>query len=104
MIIKGGYIEGTNSIRTHPVTNISVTPSDLWSRISIKIDKTILTVCNIGIIMNFNFKINYDDFTCGIYVNDKELHNQNNLFEYELEIDTNESSLIKTTQTFVYDC
>jgi hypothetical protein len=104
MIIKGGYIKGTVSTRTHPVTNIAVKASDIWTRISIKIDKTILTVCNIGKDMHFDLKISYDDYNCCIYNNNKLLHSQSGLFEYELEIDTDDTSIIKTMQSFVYDC
>ena len=103
MIIKGGYIKGTESCRSHPVTNISVKYSDKWTRISIKIDKTILTVCNIGNDLIFDFKAKYDDDTVGVFINNRLLYSQSTLFEYDLEIDTEDTSLIKTSQSFVYD-
>jgi hypothetical protein len=104
MYIKGGYLKGTNTVRQHPIKNINVKKSDSWTRISIKVNnKIVATICNIG--ENVNIKINAnmnDDIV--LTANNKEYYHERTLYEFELEIDTEDNTIIEEDTWLMYDC
>ncbi len=102
MKVKGGYLIGTQSLRMHPIKNIQVASSDKWNRITIKAFKDIITIGNtynsvlIGIKQLSNYNI-------GLVVNDRIHFEHPNIFEFEVEIDCEDESIIKIINDNIYD-
>ena len=102
MITKGGYIKGTVSTRTHPITDITVLKSNLWNRVTVIIGKTILSFGNIG--TNIIIKLECDDnYNMNLLVNDKVHYSERTLYEFEVKVDSDDETIISKTQSFVYD-
>ncbi len=102
MIVKGGYLKGTVSTRAHPIVDIMVRKSNLWNRVTVTIGKTILSFGNIG--TNVSIKMVCDDnYNMNLVVNDKVHYAERTLYEYEVEVDAEDSSLIVKTQNMFYD-
>ncbi len=101
MQVKGGYLNGTQSTRTHPIKHISISRSDKWNRISVKIGNTIITVGNT--MTEVLIKLEVCESHIGLYINGKLHHMQSTLFEYDVEIDTDDSSIIQFIDDLVYD-
>ena len=101
MIVKGGYLKGTNSCRMHPVKNIIVKNSPKWSRITVKALNDAVTVCNIG----FNYVIKMTTSGDGVVlkINEKNYFEQPSLFEFEVEIDTDDMSVLEIKEDMIYD-
>jgi hypothetical protein len=102
MIIKGGYITGTNSTRMHPIKNINIKKSNNWSRISVKVNNIINTVCNIGINVLIAIDMT-DDYNITLFINNKEYYKQKHLFEFEVDVDTDDTSIIEVLDNTIYD-
>jgi len=103
MIIKGGYIKGTVSTRAHPITDITVLRSNLWNRVTVTIGKTILSFGNTG--TNIIIKLHCDDnYNMILLVNDKAHYSERSLYEFEVEVDSDDEKIISKTQRMYYDC
>jgi hypothetical protein len=101
MIIKGGYLKDTNSTRIHPIKNVIIKKSQTWSRITVKSLNDSVTVCNIGI--DYIIKTVADKNYIVLVINEKEYFKQLTLFEFEIEIDTEDISIVEFKESFIYD-
>ena len=102
MIVKGGYLKGTVSTRAHPIVDITVLKSNLWNRVTVTIGKTILSFGNTG--SDISIKMICDDnYNMNLVVNNKVHYSECTLYEYDVEVDTNNESLIVKTQSIFYD-
>lgn len=101
MIVKGGYIKDTNSVRVHPVKNVIIKNSKNWSRVTIKGLNDAVTVCNIG--FNYVIKIVGNTNDIVLVINEKEYFRQSQLFEFEVEIDTDNLTDIEIKDDFIYE-
>ncbi len=102
MIVKGGYLKGTNSCRTHPIKNVVVKNTKAWSRITVKALNDAVTLCNIG--FNYYIKLTTtNDYKIALVVNEKEYFKASTLFEFEVEIDTDDESLVEFKDDHIYD-
>lgn len=103
MFIKGGYINGTNSTRMHPIKNIKINSSNNWTRISIKVNNNnVGTICNIGNSVDIKINLN-NNYDVALIANNKEYFKQKALYEFEVEIDTEDQSIIKIINDTIYD-
>ncbi len=101
MIVKGGYLKGTDSCRMHPVKNVIVKNSKSWSRITVKALNDAVTVCNIG--FNYVIKMTTSDDGVVVKINEKIYFERPTLFEFEVEIDTDDISVIEIKEDLLYD-
>ena len=99
MLIKGGYLKDTISTKTHPVKNIIVKTSKSWSRITVKTMNDAVTVCNIG--FNYVIKIIGNGNDIVLVINEKEYFRYSTLFEFQVEIDTDDESIIEVKDSFI---
>ncbi len=102
MQIKGGYLVGTKSCRMHPIKNIKIKNSSKWTRISINANNNIISIGNIGVDINITMSTNDDD-KITLLVNNKELYSQGSLFEYEVNVDCEDSNLVQYSDDNIYD-
>jgi hypothetical protein len=101
MLVKGGYLNGTDSVRTHPVKHICIPKSDKWNRISVTTGKTIITVGNT--MNSVVIALEIVNSQIALVINGKVHHLENTLFEYQVEIDTDDSSVIQFIDDLLYD-
>jgi hypothetical protein len=101
MIVKGGYIEGTNSCRMHPVKNVIVKNTKAWTRITVKALDDSVTVCNIG--FNYIIKMTTSDDGVMVKINEKNYFEHPTLFEFKVEIDTDDMSVVEFKDDNLYD-
>ncbi len=102
MIVKGGYLKGTNSLRMHPIKNVIVKNSKSWSRITVKALNDAVTLCNIG--FNYHIKLTIaDNYDVVLYVNEKEYFKSRSLFEFQVEIDTDDETVVEFKDDHIYD-
>ncbi len=101
MIVKGGYLKGTDSCRMHPVKNVIVKNTKDWSRITVKALNDAVTVCNIG--FNYVIKITTSDDGVVLKINEKIYFERPTLFEFEVEIDTDNASVVEFKDDHIYD-
>jgi hypothetical protein len=102
MIIKAGYLVGTKSMRLHPIKNVQIIHSNEWSRVSINVKNNIISFGNIGQDVDIKLRTN-NDYKTVLLVNNKEIFQDPYLFEYEVTIDTENSSLVKLIDDTIYD-
>ncbi len=102
MIVKGGYLKGTDSIRAHPIVDITVLKSNLWNRVTVTIGKTVLSFGNTGTSMSIKLKGD-DNYNMNLVVNNKVHYSERTLYEYDVEVDSEDEKLIVKTQNMFYD-
>lgn len=102
MLVKGGYINGTKSMRLHPIKNILVKKSDKWSRISVKVNNETVTIGNTYADVFICCK-DTSDYNINLMINNKIYYSQKTLFEFEVTIDTDDSSLVEIIDDTIYD-
>jgi hypothetical protein len=106
MIVKGGYILGTQSMRMHPTKDVCVKASDSWTRIILKVADKTFTICNTGINLVFSSQFG-DNYQIDLTVNNKKYYTSRNLYEFEIDIDLdnieNFNTIVNTTDNFIYD-
>ncbi len=102
MIIKAGYIN-KSSVRFHTVFNLIIKPFG-WKTIFLRSESNDITkICNNNTVLNFDMKL-HDSNQFVLLVNDIQYHSKNGLFEYEIEIDIDESKYkINDVVTFIQD-
>lgn len=101
MLIRGGYLKDTISSRTHPVKNVIVKNSKSWSRITVKTTNDAVTVCNIG--FNYVIKIIGNQNDIVLVINEKEYFRYSTLFEFQVEIDTDDESVVDVKESFIHE-
>jgi hypothetical protein len=102
MIIKGGYITGTNSARFHPIKNIKIKKSDDWTRISVKVHNQTISVCNIGTDVSISLQM-LNDYNIGLIINNKEHYKNPQLYEFEVTIDSDNESIVQIINETIID-
>ncbi len=102
MIIKGGYIAGTNSMRSHPITDVLIKASTDWTRISIKVKNETITVGNTYTDVLICCRTD-SDYNINLLVNGKKHFSQPTLYEFEITIDTENTDIVKLSTYMMYD-
>ena len=103
MLIFGGYLKETQSMRYHPIKNILIKPNG-WKYIKLIIDGQIITkICNTGKPINFEQK-HLNDYNIVLTVNDYEYYKKKQVYEYTLDIDCDDPNIVEYSDSMIYDC
>jgi hypothetical protein len=105
MLVHGGYLKGTQSMRYHPIKNIILKP-DNWKSLNLLINGDLITkICNTGSIINFK-QILSDDYNIVLTVNGYEYYKNKQVYEYTLDIicENDNDNFIEYSDDMIYDC
>jgi hypothetical protein len=87
MSIIGGYIPGTKSFRLHPIKNIIIKKNG-WDTLKLIVADKEMEFINNGGELKFTIKINYDDYTINLHIEDKgnvmNVYSSKNIFHYTI--------------------
>lgn len=99
--VCGGYLTGTQSMRTHPIRNITIEPKN-WTEIKLTVGgKEIANIANENKILNFEMKID-NNYNIILYANGVKYYSDRHLYEFQLEFDSNKVSH-KLVEHLIYD-
>jgi hypothetical protein len=80
--IIGGYLPGTNSVRSHPIKNITIQPID-WTEFNLEVNGKTFQFENINKEVNIEMKYN-DSYKIGLFVNNTEIYQCQYIFHYTI--------------------
>jgi hypothetical protein len=100
--IIGGYLPGTNSVRTHPIRNIIIKPEG-WTQFILEVNNKTFNFENISKEVTINMNYN-NDYKMVLYVNDLEIYQYPYIFHYTLTFSGNfDENCISYKQSMLYD-
>jgi hypothetical protein len=103
MLVFGGYLKGTQSMRYHPIRNIVLKPFG-WKYVNLYINGELITkICNSGKQINFEQKL-LDDYYIVLEVNGCEYYKNKQVYEYTLDIDCDDTNIVEYSDSMIYDC